>query len=140
MTAAEFIDTNILSYAHAAGDDPRIAEAKVLMDRLWEAGGGMLSTQVLAEFFRACVRKQRVSPTAAREMVRVYTPWTAHSATPEDVRTAIDLSIEHTVSFWDALIVVSALALGARVLWSEDLQHGRRFGALEVRNPFALTP
>ncbi len=136
MTIAEFTDTNILSYAHADGEDARIAGAKRLMDRLWEQGGGMLSTQVLAEFYRACVRKQRLSPSAAREMVRVYTPWQAHSATPENVRAAIDLSIEHTLSFWDALIVVSALAMGARILWSEDLQHGRRFGGLEVRNPF----
>ena len=60
-----------------------------------------------------------------------------HQLSPADVLAAIDLGQRFQLSYWDAMIVRSAQQLGARILWTEDLQDGQRFGDLVVRNPFA---
>ncbi len=137
MTSDEFTDSNILVYAHDASDPERRDIARALISRLWAEGSGCVSTQVFAEFFTVSTRKGHLSRFDALVAVEDFMPWQAYAATPDDVVSAIRLSSGESVSFWDALIVVSAQAMGARILWSEDLQHGRRFGDLEVRNPFA---
>jgi predicted nucleic acid-binding protein len=54
----------------------------------------------------------------------------------DDLLAAIDLHRLHELSIWDALIVRAALLSGCRTLYTEDLQHGRRFEGLQVVNPF----
>ncbi len=136
MPSAEFTDSNILLYSYDVREPEKRATARRVIERLWADGGGLLSTQVLAEFYVVATKKMGLAPSMAQAEVETYREWCALATTVEHVAAAIDLSIEHTVSFWDALIVVCAQAMGARILWSEDLQHGRRFGELEVRNPF----
>jgi predicted nucleic acid-binding protein len=45
-------------------------------------------------------------------------------------------SLRDQLSYWDALIVEAALGAGCRTLFSEDLQHGRKYGDLTVQNPY----
>ena len=55
------------------------------------------------------------------------------------MQAAIDLSINHTIAIWDALIVRAALVADCAVLYSEDMQHGRRIDRLQIVNPFQET-
>lgn len=136
MTSSEFTDTNILLYAHDLTAEPKRRVALSLLDRLWGEGGGLLSVQVLCEFFHNATRKLGLPHAEARATVTDFSGWSVYSPGAEDVLAAIELARSATVSFWDALLIRAASQSNATILWTEDLQDGRRFGSLEVRNPF----
>ena len=131
MHDSRFFDTNILIYAFAA-DDPRSVQAEVLI-----AQGGVIGVQVLSEFVNVTRRKlhwqwRRIEAALAviEELLGQARPLTA----PVHAR-AVALARDHRLPFYDALIVAAALDAGCEELCSEDLQHGRKFGTLNVRNP-----
>ena len=133
-----FIDTNVLVYAHDTDAGARQATAKALLAGLWDNRNGSLSTQVLQEFYAVVTRKfQPPMPRAkARAIVAAYGEWCDIATEPQLIVAASRLEEDHTLSFWDALIVQAAIHAGADRLVSEDLQHGRRFGTLTIENPF----
>ena len=134
-----FIDTNVLVYAHGVGaDDPRAGRAREVLARLWQADAGVVSTQVLQEFYAVATRKLRppLPRSQARAIVAAYAHWCRVPTDPDLIISASVLEEKHTLAFWDALIVAAAVLTGAGTLLSEDLQHGRMFGELRVDNPF----
>ncbi len=137
-----FVDTNVLLYAHDRDAGDRHDQAVRIVDQLWEHGTGALSTQVLQEFYVNATRKlaRTIGRAEARDIVADYATWRVHQVSVRDVVDASSLEEQHTLSFWDALIVVAARRTGASILLSEDLQTGRGFGALTVANPFGGPP
>lgn len=133
-----FIDTNVLLYAYEPGTDNRSTIAREVLADLWERNVGLLSTQVLQEFYSVATRKFEPPMTAseARRVIALYSEWCARDTDPLIVMNASFLMETHKVSWWDALIIEAASQSGAKYLLSEDLQHGRDFLGLEVRNPF----
>ncbi len=133
-----FVDTNVLVYAHDAQAGGRHLTAKRVLSELWESRDGSLSTQVLQEFYTVATRKltPAMPRRQARGLVAAYAEWCDVATEPQLIVAASRLEEEHTVAFWDALIVVAALRAGASLLVSEDLQDGRQFGTLTVANPF----
>ena|SRR5882757_3970078 len=138
MIEKVFVDSNVLVYAHDAdaGDKQRIAAAAI--GEILDARSGLLSIQVLQEFYSTVTRKLRsaISRDIARELLRGYSSWVIQPLTAEDVVAASFLKQSHQLSFWDALIVQAALLAGASKLLSEDLQHGRSISGIRVENPF----
>lgn len=134
--SAEFVDTNIFVYAHDSSS-PRKQQISIeLIDRLSASRSGRLSTQVLVEFFSAVTRKLDLRPSIAVEIMSDLAAWLVYAPSAEDVMEAARLSGKHSISIWDALIIQAALGSRCTTLWSEDLQHGRRFQTLVIRNPF----
>ena len=130
MTA--FIDTNVLIYAHGADEKSETARQTIL-------AGGVISVQVLNEFAAVLRRKFRlewdVIADALADVRAALGP-----VRPVDVEihlNAVSLARSHDFSFYDALIVASALAAGCDTLLTEDLQAGQRVAGLTVVNPFA---
>jgi predicted nucleic acid-binding protein len=136
-----FVDTNVLVYAHDTDAGGRHTTAHALLAELWDSRSGSLSTQVLQEFYAVVTRKFKPAmPLAkARAVVAAYGEWCDVATEPQLIDSASRLEEEHTLSFWDALIVQAAIRAGAERLVSEDLQDGRRFGALRIENPFRGT-
>jgi predicted nucleic acid-binding protein len=134
-----FIDTNVLVYAHDTDAGARHSAAKALLVELWDSRTGSLSTQVLQEFYSVVTRKFRppMPRAQARAIVAAYGEWCDVPTEPQLIVAASRLEEEHTLSFWDSLIVQAAIYAGADRLVSEDLQDGRRFGGLTIENPFA---
>ena len=137
-----FVDTNVLVYAYDADAGDKHHMAKSRLEALWLDETGMVSTQVLQEFYVTVTRKLRqpMSRPAAREVVTTYRAWPVHRPEVDDLVEASELEEAHRLSFWDALVVVSARRSGARVLLTEDLQESRRFDGLLVVSPFGNTP
>ena len=137
-----FVDTNVLLYAHDASEMVKRPIARDALERLWADGTGAISTQVLQEFYVVATRKLAVpmSHSEAREVVDVYSSWRVITIDPSIIIAASVLEEEHTLSFWDALIVEAAKIAGASLLLSEDLQAGRGIGGIRIRNPFAVEP
>jgi predicted nucleic acid-binding protein len=133
-----FIDTNVLVYAHDTDAGDKHATAKALLAELWDSRSGSLSTQVLAEFYAVVTRKFKPAmPLAnARAVVAAYGEWCDVATEPQLIVAASSLEEEHTLSFWDAMIVQAAIQVDAERLVSEELPDGRRFGVLRIENPF----
>lgn len=135
--SVEFVDTNVLVYAHDSTAGPKQAHAAALLERLVTERSGAVSTQVLIEFYATITRKLGRDARFAEEVIEDLAPWTIHRPTHHDILHAIALHRRHKISWWDALIVNSAIQLGCSVLWSEDLSSRHKYGSLTVRNPFA---
>ncbi|MGD0199215.1 MAG: PIN domain-containing protein [Bryobacteraceae bacterium] len=134
--SVEFVDTNVLVYAHDGGAGGKHERSVELLSRLFEDGAGALSIQVLAEFYAAATKKLAMSSQEAEEVLADLGSWTIHRPGHEDLLLAARLQRRYRIAWWDALVVNSAIELGCRVLWSEDLADGQRYGAVTVRNPF----
>jgi len=136
MTDKCFVDTNILVYAHDFKQGPKHGRARALLEKLWDSGEGVISTQVLQEL---CVTLRRaaqpLSISGIRQMVLDYSSWQVVVNTPESVLQALDIETRYQISFWDALIVQAATISGAAVLYSEDLADGQAYGSVKVVNP-----
>ena len=131
-----FLDTNILLYAalgrEHAGERFGRAREIVLGEDYCTSG------QVLAEFYVNVIKKgaQPLTPEKAREWVRVIARKPCQPITPEIVTAGIDNAARHRISYWDGAIIAAAERLGARVIYSEDLNHGQTYGSVRVENPF----
>jgi predicted nucleic acid-binding protein len=136
--ASVFVDANILVYAYdsSAGDKHRIAQ-KELAD-LWASGQGLISTQVLQEFYVSITKKvpRPVDPKQAKEIIQDLLQWKVMVNDGQAILEAIELQKKRRIGFWDALIVQAAIKGGAGVLLSEDFELGRRILGMTIRNPF----
>ncbi|HSU58114.1 MAG TPA: PIN domain-containing protein [Bryobacteraceae bacterium] len=142
-SAQEFIDSNILVYAFDASAGAKHASARQLLARLWDAGTGCLSVQVLQEFFVTATRKvaQPLPVDEATERIREFAVWKVFAPTANDVLAAIALHKQAQLHFWDAMVVQAATELGCGVLWTEDMNDGQILRGVRIRNPFtALGP
>ena len=130
-----FVDTNILFYAHDKTDPEKYEKASRLIGTLWQAPDRpWLSVQVLQELF---VNLSRAIPAAeAEEVTSDYMRWNVVENDVSLLREAFSERRTFQVSFWDALILAAAGHAGARVLYSEDFGHERKYGTVRVVNPF----
>lgn len=144
MTGPFFVDTNVLVYADDARDARKQTVARNLLRRLLSERSGKLSLQVLQEFFAAATGRLGIEAVDARRRIEIFSHMDVVRLDVDDVLAAVDLHRLHQLSIWDALVVRAALIAGCRTLYTEDLQHGRRFEALQVVDPFreadAATP
>lgn len=133
----QFVDTNILVYAHDASTGGKHERAQRLLKDLWDSGAGCLSIQVLQEFYVTATRKVAVplTPELASRIIGTFDVWRVHQPVIQDIQSAIVLQGRYDVSFWDAMILHSAAQLGCDTLWSEDLNAGQMYGNVRVRNP-----
>ena len=101
-----------------------------------EDGAGAISIQVLAEFYAAATKKLGIASQEAEEILADLGGWIIHRPGHADLLRAVRFQRRCKMSWWDALVVNSAVELGCGVLWSEDLADGQRYGSMTVRNPF----
>lgn len=132
MRGEVFFDTSVLIYLLVL-DDPRSVVAYDLVQR-----GGTVSVQVLNEFVSVSRRKLKLTwPEIDDALSNLHllcgdpTPVLA-----ETQQAAVAMAKRYGFHIYDSLIVASAIKAGAAVLYSEDMQHGQRIGALTIRNPF----
>jgi len=133
-----FFDTNVLVCLFDADAPAKQARTRELLAHEADAGRATSSTQVLQEFFVAVTRKFAV-PLAVEEAERVVRRLADLSIVHVDptlILGAIGASIRSGISFRDALIIRAAQQSGAEILYTEDLQNGRRFDGREIVDPF----
>lgn len=133
-----FLDTNVIVYAYDREAGRKHEIAKELLINLWNAGGGVISSQILQEFYVTVTRKiKRPLPVGtAMEIIEDFLSWDVIANDGEAVLKAVKIHTKEKISFWDALVIAAAHIGGAGILLTEDLSDGRRFENLVVRNPF----
>lgn len=136
MSARSFFDTNVLAYADDKAAPAKQRRALDLIAEHRRAGTGVVSLQVLQEYFVTVTRKLHVDVRIARRKVELLAEFDVAAPEVADILAAIDIHRIHGFSFWDALVVRSAKQAGCRVLFSEDLQDARELDGVRFVNPF----
>lgn len=133
-----FLDTNILVYAYDTSADEKHQAALKIVENLWKSGKGVISTQVLQEFFVTVVQKipKPIDEDLATEIIRDLMHWKLVTNDMNTIFGAIAIKKEHHFSFWDSLIIEAAVSGGADLLLTEDLSHQQVINELEIQNPF----
>lgn len=138
MSDRIFVDTNVLVYAHDVDAKAKHEAAKSILQGLWSERTGVLSMQVLQEFYVNVTRKipRPITKKSARLVVSTYTVWCVDT-TPAEIASAFRIENDSLIGFWDALIVASAVKSGANRILSEDLNAGQTIAGVRIENPFA---
>ncbi len=136
MSVRSFFDTNVLIYADDRAAPVKQRRALEVIAEHRRAGTGVVSLQVLQEYFVTITRKLGVEAAVARRKVELLAEFDVAAPDVGEILAAIDLHRLHGFSFWDALIIRSAKQSGCRVLFSEDFQHGREVEGLRIVDPF----
>lgn len=143
MTDKCFVDTNILVYAYNADEAEKHAQASALIKDLWDQNTGVLSLQVLQEFYVTVTQKisQPISSSEARVIIEDHLAvWEIIEPTASTLMVALEAQTNYQLHFWDAMIFAAAKEARAKVIYTEDLQHGRKIEGVQFINPFRGTP
>jgi predicted nucleic acid-binding protein len=136
MPARSFFDTNVLVYTDDKAVPAKQRRAVELVAEHRLARTGVVSLQVLQEYFVTVTRKLQVDAKIARRKVELLAEFDVAAPDVADVLAAIDLHRLHGISFWDALILRSAKQAGCKILFSEDMQAAQEIDGIRIENPF----
>lgn len=132
-----FLDANILIYAQDQDSPDKQRRSREVIAALADSGAGVISTQVLQEYYVTVTRKLGVAPLAAKSVLQTFKIFEMVQASPDLIDDAIDCSVLNTVSFWDALIIAAAASSGCAIVYSEDLNPGQTIQGVRIENPLS---
>ncbi len=128
-----FFDTNVLVYASDHDEPRKRRAARALLRRSAQDGSGVISTQVVQEFFVAATRKLSIEPMRAKGIVATFRPFELVVITLDDINRAMEGVVLWQISFWDSLILAAAGRASCSIVYSEDLNPGQLYSGVEVR-------
>jgi predicted nucleic acid-binding protein len=140
MSGKCFLDTNIFVYSFDLSAPEKNKRATELIAQAVRTRTGIVSYQVVQEFLNVALRRFAKPMTTAEAEQFVTTTFrpllTIHSSFGL-FGEALRIAGRFRLSWFDALIVASAIEAECDVLYSEDLQNGQRFESVQVVNPFS---
>ena len=139
MNAKFFLDTNIFVYSFDENAPQKSVRASELIRQAVRSRNGIVSYQVVQEFFNVALRRFAHPMTAAEAeqyLTTTFRPLMAVNSSAALYAEALRLNANHSLSWYDSVVVAAAIEGRADVLYSEDFQHGQEFGNLRVENPF----
>lgn len=135
MNGKIFLDTNILIYSIDDKDSMKQSIAKSIVQELSNKNG-VISTQVLQEFYNVVTKKMNCPKDKAKELLQNLSEFfEVHKNSVRDILRAVDISIKTQFSFWDSLIISAAISSGCDWLYSEDLNDGQNVDGITIKNP-----
>jgi predicted nucleic acid-binding protein len=136
MSGRVFLDTNVLVYADDADAGKKRTRAQAVLTDAFSAATGVVSTQVLQEYFAVATRKLGVAAEVAQHRVELYAQLAVVIVSVEHIVAAIKLHRLSSIAFWDALVVRAAASAGCARVLSEDMQDGASLDGVRIENPF----
>jgi len=140
MSGRFFLDTNVFVYTFDASAPAKAKRAADLIRRAANSGEGVISFQVVQEFFNVALRRfsQPMTPAEAEQyLTTVFRPLLAVHSSPSIYLAALQITKKYCLAWYDAIIVAAAVESGCATLYSEDLQDGAEIENVRVKNPFA---
>jgi predicted nucleic acid-binding protein len=140
MSVKVFLDTSIFVYELEVSEAKKSARAAELIRNAIKTGQGVISYQVVQEFFNVALTRfvKPLAPAEAEHYLRTtFVPLLAVPSSPRLVSEGLRIKYTHRLSWYDSLIVAAALQANCKTLYSEDLQSGRKLEGMTVENPFA---
>jgi len=139
MSDRFFLDTNVFVYSFDQSAPAKARRAAQLIREALTTQKGVISYQVVQEFFNVALKrfsKPMPAADAGQYLIAVFRPLLAVHSSQALYAEALFLHAQSGLSWYGSLIVSAAIQARCEILFSEDLQHGQRFGSLEVRHPF----
>ena len=139
MNGRFFLDTNVFVYVFDTREPEKAFRSSKLIRDAIESKRGVVSYQVVQEFFNIALTRfdePMTAPAAEEYLSTIFKPLLAVQSSPRLFVDAVRIRNQHQFSWYDSLIVAAALESGCSVLYSEDMQHGRRLGELRIENPY----
>jgi predicted nucleic acid-binding protein len=135
-----FFDTNILVYSFDSSDPRKHAIASGLIIQAFEQGTGVISAQVLKEFYVTVTQKisRTMAPDRVEQLIRDFALWRVVETTVPLILRGIHIQLGNRISFWDAMIVAAAKEADCPTLYTEDLGHEAMINGIRIHNPFVL--
>jgi predicted nucleic acid-binding protein len=134
-----FLDTNIFVYSFDSSAPQKSVRASELIRHAVRSRNGIVSYQIVQEFFNVAFRRftrPMTAPEAEQYLATTFRPLMAINSSAGLYVEAFRLISSYSLSWYDALVVAAAIEGGAQLLYSEDFQHGQEFGNLQIENPF----
>lgn len=132
MNARVFLDTNIILYSFDLTSPEKQTRAKELMRTK-----PVISTQVVNEFINVCIKKKLQTPGHLSAILHALLGITTlQLLQPATIEKALKITSKHQFSYYNSLIIASALEAGAEILYTEDMQHSQKIESLTITNPF----
>ena len=140
MSVKYFVDTNILIYTRDSTEPEKQSKAEQWLKHLWENESGRISTQVMNEYYVTATQKLKpgLSKEQARSDIRALSVWQPLDISTTLIESAWETQDQYGYSWWDSLIISSAIFLDCGYLLSEDMQHQQKIGTLTIINPFLI--
>ena len=139
MSGRFFLDTNVFVYSFDAGSPKKAAQSAKLIKSAIETRGGIVSYQVVQEFFNVALRrfaKPMSTADAEQYLSTTFRPLLSVHSSPALYGEALRIGARFRLAWYDSLIVASAIEGQCDVLYSEDFQDGQQFGTVVISNPF----
>ena len=138
MNGKVFVDTNILVYCFDDAEPMKKKKAVQVMEELWESSRGVLSLQVLKEFFVTVTGKLslKIDFRDAKAAVLDLLSWNIFYESQSSFEKTLEIIQRHRLSLWDANIVSAAILSDCSTIYSEDLQHNQGIEDVRIVNPF----
>lgn len=130
-----FIDTNILVYTVDNCNPKKKIRARDILKEMVKTNGAVISTQVLQEFYVIGTTKLKMDPILTKNILRTFENMEIVNIDIFLIKEAIDTSVLNKISFWDALIIVSAESAKCEKIYTEDLNHGQIISGVKIENP-----
>jgi predicted nucleic acid-binding protein len=140
MSGRFFLDTNIFVYSFDANSPKKASQATKLIRKGIETRGGIVSYQVVQEFFNVALRrfvKPMSSVDAEQYLSITFRPLLAVHSSLALYGEALRIGARFRLAWYDSLIVASAIEGHCYVLYSEDFQDGQKIESVTISNPFA---
>ena len=134
MSGKVFVDTNILVYAYDSENKTKQHRAREALLKLEEAGSGVISMQVIQEFYVTVTKKLGMQPLKAKQIIASFNNFEVVSIDIDLIKEAIDIGVLNQVSFWDALVIACAQSAGCSKIWTEDLTHSQAFKSVHIEH------
>ena len=136
MTDKIFFDTNILVYSGDPSDLHKQKIAQQVTEKSFQENSGFVSTQVLQEYCSIEIKKLRRDPLIIKRSLSAWQRLEVINITPMIIDDALEIHLIYQFSFWDSLVISSALAARCGILMTEDMHHGQTIQGLTIVNPF----
>ena len=139
MNGRSFLDTNLFVYSLQSSPSEKAQRARQLIRQALTTRKGVVSYQVVQEFFNVALKRFAVPmtiPEAEQYLATVFRPLLAVYASQSLFSEALRITGRYRLSWYDSLIVAAATEAGCSILYSEDFQDGFKIGDVEIRNPF----
>lgn len=136
MSSKYFFDTNIFIYAFDVSFPDKQHVARKSIEDLVRSGQGVISTQVINEFYVVLTKRFKFPAQEARKHLDNLLQFEVVEIDVPLIKEAVDCSILDGINYWDALLIVSAARAGCDYLLTEDLNHGQTIKGVTVRNIF----
>lgn len=136
-----FVDTNVLLYAQDTRAPDKRKRAVEWLDALADKGLAVISPQVMNEFARNILRKfQHIGFDQILSELELLTALCQAPTTADTAVKGLLIHHRYKLSFYDAVLIASAISADCRIFLSEDLSHYQSFGPLRIVNPFKTAP